>query len=596
MHKTEFHRPAETAMASIVAAVFKATIGLLVTKGRNLAADKLKDGDVTDEQFRSFIVREIDDIKSKLDGLARTNLLASICFFKEGLVYLYKVLDLKAIEEDIKFTEQGAEGKEKNSDPNLRPSQAASVKTVSLAKEMKSFQVTEQDDSTRRALSDAKDRFKKTREKATEAFCNEALSTSDRILAIQYRVMASVLEKVDNPAEALGACRLCLEELHSMPTVQKSFNVHLNQGVKSWFNKAEREEIIYSVCRMNRVIFQVSQVVGDINLSFWPCVVVSGEEKVDPLRDTRVTESLQEEEMKYCLLKPWSLKKKNTHGRYGRVTTNKEGQFCLLLGTINEDPFLKLFNHTGKRLQSYRLRLPENEKGGRVWYIDDIDIDRDNNVFLLVNWTSKQDDLKSHWGTVYIFDEHANLQHEFNLKEGSSGYLIRVSDNNKVFVAVRRSDAREVQVYDTNGRYLHSFGEGILKDALDMTVTNSMDRRVFVLEYRNHEVYVHLFSEQGDHLCQVKCGDPKLSCVASIASDHSSENVFVLLKGSDAGHIYPRILHVVNKDGKFVRSIHLHTEGLISDYKPLAATVTKEGLVVTLAVHRITEKRMLVVL
>jgi len=70
VQKTEFYRPVETAMASIVAAVFKATIGLLVTKGRNLAADKLKDGDVTDEQFRSFIVREIDDIKSKLDGLA----------------------------------------------------------------------------------------------------------------------------------------------------------------------------------------------------------------------------------------------------------------------------------------------------------------------------------------------------------------------------------------------------------------------------------------------------------------------------------------------------------------------------------------------
>ena len=60
-----------------------------------------------------------------------------------------------------------------------------------------------------------------------------------------------------------------------------------------------------------------------------------------------------------------------------------------------------------------------------------------------------------------------------------------------------------------------------------MTVTNSKDRRVFVLEYQNHEVYVHLFSEQGDHLSQVKYGDSKLSCVASIASDHPSENVFV---------------------------------------------------------------------
>lgn len=54
-------------MSSIVAAVFKATVGLLVNKGRDLAADRLKEGDVTDQQFRSLIVREIDEIKSKLD-------------------------------------------------------------------------------------------------------------------------------------------------------------------------------------------------------------------------------------------------------------------------------------------------------------------------------------------------------------------------------------------------------------------------------------------------------------------------------------------------------------------------------------------------
>jgi len=56
-------------MSSIVTAVFKATIGLLVNKGRDKAAERLKEGDVTEQKFRSVIVREIDDIKSKLDGL-----------------------------------------------------------------------------------------------------------------------------------------------------------------------------------------------------------------------------------------------------------------------------------------------------------------------------------------------------------------------------------------------------------------------------------------------------------------------------------------------------------------------------------------------
>lgn len=67
-------------MASIITAVFKATIGLLVNKGRDNAAANLKEGDLTDQKFRGLIVREIDDIKSKLDGLARKDVFASISF------------------------------------------------------------------------------------------------------------------------------------------------------------------------------------------------------------------------------------------------------------------------------------------------------------------------------------------------------------------------------------------------------------------------------------------------------------------------------------------------------------------------------------
>ena len=52
--------------------MFKATIGLLINKARlDTAAEKLKEGDVTDEKFRSFIVREIDQINSKLDWHAK---------------------------------------------------------------------------------------------------------------------------------------------------------------------------------------------------------------------------------------------------------------------------------------------------------------------------------------------------------------------------------------------------------------------------------------------------------------------------------------------------------------------------------------------
>ena len=46
-------------------------IGLLINKARDNAAEMLKEGDVTDQKVRGSIVREINQINSKLDGLAR---------------------------------------------------------------------------------------------------------------------------------------------------------------------------------------------------------------------------------------------------------------------------------------------------------------------------------------------------------------------------------------------------------------------------------------------------------------------------------------------------------------------------------------------
>ena len=80
-------------MSAIITAVFKATIGWIVDNGRDKAAEKLKNGDVTDQQFCGIIMREIDAMKSKLDGLSRKDLLASISFSKEGIELLYEAFD-----------------------------------------------------------------------------------------------------------------------------------------------------------------------------------------------------------------------------------------------------------------------------------------------------------------------------------------------------------------------------------------------------------------------------------------------------------------------------------------------------------------------
>ena len=189
-------------MSSLITAVFKATIGLLVNKGRDKLAEKLNEGDVTDQKFRGLIVREIDEIKSKLDGLARKDLLASISLFKEGIELLYEVFESARPSSEHRAIEAAA---------------TACVEPFDIAKEMRKLQLTALDESATRKLSTAKETFGEARLEAMRAFSNEALELPDRLLAMQYRLMATILRTIDNRTDALAACRVCLAELHQVP-------------------------------------------------------------------------------------------------------------------------------------------------------------------------------------------------------------------------------------------------------------------------------------------------------------------------------------------------------------------------------------------
>ena len=85
-------------MSAIVKAVLTGTLGLLLKKSRQSLAEKLKNGDATDQQLRSWIIEEFDNVNSKLDALSRKDLKASLSFFKEGVVFLpiNKVMDSEA--------------------------------------------------------------------------------------------------------------------------------------------------------------------------------------------------------------------------------------------------------------------------------------------------------------------------------------------------------------------------------------------------------------------------------------------------------------------------------------------------------------------
>ncbi|XP_078342399.1 uncharacterized protein LOC144628208 [Oculina patagonica] len=531
-------------MSSIVTAVFKATIALLVNKGRDKAAEKLRDGDVADQKFRGLIVRELDDIKSKLDGLSRKDLLASISFFEEGIELLYVVFDKARTRSEHRGEETA---------------QAACAEAFSLAEGMRNLELTGLDESATRALSNAKKRFEDARREATRAFKNEALDTSDRILAMEYRVMATILEAVDNPADAVAPCRVCIKELNCLPAVQNSFDVQLKKGiqaVRSLFSKDERRKIISSVCHVNRVIYEVTQAVGeDEPFWMWPAVDTS-KGKVDPLRDGRITEVLCKQGMEHCCV-VWSLGRDCTEYKHllqcpGTIATNSSGQFIATeLDVVHKDPTVKVFDSSGKFMDLFSLNTADflNQE---VKTIFDVATDMNDNFYVLLklhNPSAKESEIVVN---VYEFDYSAGLHHKFPVKECSlhSRLFMTVDVKRKVLVLGETPAGRNalIYVYETDGRFVRSFGEGLLKFTSDITAAS--DGRVMVMDA--YDYYVHIFGEQGDHLNKFKLeGCPYFP---KIAFHGASKNVVVADVEESNGRLH---VQIYTDDGAFVRSTQI---------------------------------------
>ena len=527
-------------MSAIITAVFKATVGWLVDKGRDEAAKKLKDGDVTDQQFRGIIMREIDDMKSKLDGLSRKDLLASIGFFREGIELLYEVF-----EEKRSRSEYGAD-----------TAQAACAEAVSLAEGMKHLELTE---SATRQLTNAKKRFERAREMATIAFSNEALSITDRILAMQYRVMATVFETIDHPADAVAPCKKCIEELNSLPVVQRSFQEQLRTGimaVKSLFNKEERRKVISGVCLVNRVAYDVTQTVpvkepftnDPFAKELLPplFMIDTGKEKVDLLRDRRVRKILCKQGMENCSVS-WILghdgeKKHRLNNPLG-IATNSSGQYIV----ADNISTIKVYDSSGKFLQCFSLPplIDDSRKKLSIQFGVRLTTDMNDNIYVLVQEISGE---YPFW--IFKFNKTADHHHKFRVRTMDHKFErceLSVSDSGTVMVLRGNwSEAHIVDVYETDGQFVCSFGEQILTNPCDITTVS--DGRVMVVQ--GDPSRVHILSEQGDHL---NTFDLQISMAFSkIAFQRASQHVVVVGDkdyNSDILHI-----EIYTKDGEFVRS------------------------------------------
>ena len=445
-------------MSAIISAVFKATIGLIVDKGRDVAAEMMKEGDVADQKFRSLIVRDLKEIHHKLDALSQKDLGAAVDFFETGLGCLYRAFDTMR---RANVSLGAAQVSERNEEDDFKqitlPSDTDPEKTIVLADGIRNMQLTELDETTKSLLSDAQEKFRLAVENATHACNNEALSTFDRITAIRYRVMAAMLKSAAETVrstgdlkstlqKALPECEQCLKKLNSLPAVQNSFKCELSQGflnIRGRFGKDERMQIISTVCQVNRTVYDAMRTAGkteDVHVLKWP-YVDTGEDQVDPLRDVRVIQVLEKSEkvdMEHYRITPgWSFDVKLS----GNILrTNTLGQFLI----VNEwGRTVHFYDKYGMFQFSFNPQTDDTTIQIRIY--DLVTEDVSEKIYLLI----ELDKGKQWEHEVQVLNKTADLQYKFPVR---GGCRLMVSGSKLVILY-----AWEAHVYNQNGEFDRSF-------------------------------------------------------------------------------------------------------------------------------------------
>ena len=533
-------------MSAIVTSSFKAVVGLLVNKASDSAAEKLKEVDVTDTKIQKLIQREIEDIKSKLDALSRKDLLSAIGAFEAGVRYLYQALEIGP--ETVRSATSTKE--------TLMNATKAPALTAAIERGIKNVGFTEFGAEAKRLLLQAKERFEMTREKATQAFNNEALDTLQRVTATRYRVMAAMLESV---AMSLAATtdlsslsresalqsatpefEQSLRQLHSLPDVKKNFEVELRNGLFSIRRRSgrnKRRKIICAVCQVNRFIYDAQEF--DFDHYDWAAIKI-GEKSINPLYSREVVKLLEKCGMQHCCIRIlWSFGHNGEKGHRlkgpSRIATNTYGEFLV----VDNDDTIKVFNSSGEFICKINRQVDDSKRG---YHVTDIATAVNNDTYILV-------ELRKHGiyrGEVQVFTK-TEMCNRFPVGKGPMNVLTVGHD--RVFVG----NWCGIDVYDLNGIDVCSFGEGTLSHVID--VAAGSDGQIFVLDCKltNEEKFAHVFTEDGhqQNNFRVDSEEDDYSCLASYPSGEH-----IVFSGFERKTRRLKVA-MYRKDGAFNRSVTL---------------------------------------
>ena len=544
---------------------------------KKLQDSKLLEG----KQVRELILTEVELIHLKLDNQARKDLGSSISFYKEGLEILNEVLNnIKRRTTKELFEEEGTEAESIGAQSTLNTKTDFLHAVTNNYERLKLADLNERE---RSIFEKAKKPFADAAYKAAEAFSNGELRTSERIQSMSIRIMAKILENMEDASIALLSCRSFLRELNSLSDVQDIFRLAVTTtGKKSPFNHEENIRIFAGVCHLNRMVFDVFQLAykNKVPWDFPPIIAKDGGKvvhRIDPLRDVRVAEALSRlhhQNMKETLL--LSVTEFSVVRSFGTektklisprdITSNNQGQIIV---ADNGDHIIKVFDQSGECMQSF-FALPS--------YLADEDIcgvatDHEDNVFVLVMID------KFHF-KVFLFDKDGQLLNKFPLKEGVHSSMV-INQRGELLVLGEEKDTKRfaVQKYKTsNGKSDKIFGQDILEEPKDITVTHGGHCLVL-----NRNGRVTVFDVEGNHQKELDF-DYADNALAEAIAFHSENNHVVI------SNLQPEFrvkVSIFNDHRDCERSIFQGAEQLsreeLRECVPPKIAVTKDGNIAILS-------------
>ncbi len=301
-------------MSAIVNGVINSTIGILCSKLRDYTAERLNDSDVNEEKCRQIVVRELDDIKSKLDGLSRKDLLASLSFFKEGVTRLY--ISLETFDESCdqpgtsqgniedQYEVKGATATRVEQFPVTQAERDVLECAIELSEIIGNLKI-----ASKERYKLAKKSFEEARKLATEAFNNVALRTEDRLMASKLRIASRILEGLEDLEAAVRDCLLYLKELQDLPAVQAMFAVWrdsdkgITSRLRARFNQGKRHVNIESIRMINALLIDLAMKFTNMKMGLfnWPTIMIGKAFYHPLLEDYALQRKMQENKTQF----PW---------------------------------------------------------------------------------------------------------------------------------------------------------------------------------------------------------------------------------------------------------------------------------------------------